>query len=495
MIENNPDIAGLSHEALVELVQLLDEQEKAHEEDKIGLYKPHPGQEAFHRSKAKIRLIVTGNRFGKTTAAVMEAIWLALGIHPYHKIQVPNRGKLYAESYSSFMESMVYKFQEWLPQKYLDKKKPITKNPLGQITGYNFANGSTIRIGTYDQQEGKAESSNWHYVGFDEPPTRQLYVANLRGVIDFGGLMWFSMTPLSEPWIFDELYEPGLQHAKKYIEVFEGDSRDNPHLDKESLQIFMDELTPAEFDVRVKGKFKKLQGLVIDTYDPFISDIDPFEIDERFVLYEGIDPHPSKPNAALWKAVDPDGFRYSVAELWFDGGIYDFGLEIAAARQELCKHGARLVDSVADTSLNQKDMAFKINQRDELCRALRESGELVTPVMVNKTQGLFASIQKLKDMFRPVILNSETPEIKRPHEYLFKGQCPRYKWELLHHQWPKEASDSQKPIDKNNDLIACSRYIETRAPKFVTPGQTGIIRRPKDAYRRLTYDERVARNA
>lgn len=495
MNPGNLDTSGLSKEVLVELVTMLEEQEKAHEEDKLDLYKPHAGQKAFHACNAKIRLMVTGNRFGKTTASVFEAIWLALGIHPFHKIRIPNRGKLYCESYATFMESIAIKFEEWLPKKYLDKRKPVTKNPLGQITGYNFANGSMIKVGTYDQKEAKSESSNWHWVGFDEPPSRELYVANLRGVIDFGGLMWFSMTPLSEPWIFDELYEPGLNKSKKYVEVFEGDSRDNPHLDKESLQIFMDELTPQEFDVRVKGKFKKLQGLVIDTYDPFLSDIDPFELDERFVIYEGLDPHPSKPNAALWKAVDPDGFRYAVAELWFDGGIRDFGLEVAATRQELCRKGARLVDSVADTSLNQKDMAFKINQFDEFKRALREMGEEVVPVLVNKAQGLFASIQKLKDVFRPVILNQEQPEVRRPHEYLFKGQCPRYKWELAHHQWPKDPTDTQKPIDKNNDLIACSRYIETRAPKFVTPGQSTFIRRSKDAYRRLTYDERMSRNA
>lgn len=499
-----PNIPGLdtdklSQEEMASLVQLLFEQEKAREGDKLALYAPHagrdgrPGQVHFHQSKAKIRMIITGNRWGKTTAAVVEAIWIALGVHPYnHSIPVPNRGKIYGESYSALQDSVMMKFEEWLPKKYLDPKKPYEKNQLGQITAVNFRNGSKIKFGTYDQQEKKAESSNWHYVAFDEPPPRELYIANLRGLVDFGGIMWFSMTPLSEAWIFDELYEPGLNGTKAYIDVFEGDSYDNPHVPRDALDLFASELTEQEKAVRIHGKFRKLAGLVIDTYDPFLSDIEPFLLDESFVIYEGIDPHPAKPNAALYKAVDRDGSRFAVAEVWFDGGIYDFGIECAIMRRELRKNGARFIESVSDTSLNQKDMMFKINQRQEFNRALMDMGESIMPLMANKKDQLFPTIQKLRDLFRPIQRDPTDVRVLSPTEFLFKGMVPRYKWELAHHQWPKDAQGNQKPMDKMNDMIACSRYIESRAPEFKTPGADKLlVRNRPGAYGRMSFEERM----
>ena len=483
------DLSKMSRYEMERFAKELIEQERAYEDNKLGNYKPHEGQRRFHASNKKVRLIVAGNRFGKTTASFLEAVQIALGIHPSKKIPIPNRGKLYGESYAAIEETFKLKIEEWVPHKFLDPRKPFIKNQLGQLMGVNFANGSLIKFGTYDQEEKKAESSNWNYCAFDEPPPRNIYIANLRGTVDNGGLMWFSMTPLREPWIFDDLYEPGLKGEKPYIEVFEGSSYDNPYLPKEHIDLFAAELSEEEREVRILGKFRKLQGLVIDTYDPFLSDIDPFELDEGFSIYEGIDPHPRKANCALYKAIDKDGFRYSVGEISFDGGIYDFGKKLAQMRKELTGGGAQLIASVADSSLNQKDMMFKINQRDELIRSLREEGEVVFPVVAQKKDWLGPGIQKLRDLFRPVF----HPGLgkKMPMEYLFKSCVPRYKYELGHYQWPKDPLDQAKPIAKHNEFVDASRYIESLAPTYVTPGKQKLfVKCNQGAYSRLNLEDR-----
>lgn len=482
-------IDQIKREDLESLAMHLLEQEQAYDENKLDLYKPHKGQQEFHESNKKIRAIITGNRWGKTTASVMEAVKISLGIHPTKRIPIPNRGKMYAESYSSIMETIYMKIEEWVPKKFLDSRKPFNKNQFGQITRINFYNGSFIQLGTYDQQESKSESSNWHYVGFDEPPPRALYVANLRGCVDFGGLMWFSMTPLKEAWIHDDIYEPGLKGTKPYIQIFQGNSHDNPYLPRESLDLFVSELTEDEKEVRIAGKFCRLLGTVIDTYDPFVSDIDPFPLDDKYVIYEGIDPHPRKANSALWKAIDADGFRFVVAELSCDSGIFEFGKQIAAMRRALSKDGASVIQSVADNSLNQKDMMFKINQRDELCRALRAEGESLLPAMAQKRDWIGPGIQKLRDLYRSVY----HPKLdkKLPMEYLFESCVPRYKWELTHYQWPKEPLDQAKPVAKHNEFIDCNRYIESLAPYYETPGKSSIIRRNVGAYGRLDAGDRA----
>ena len=149
----NIDLGSLSHSELADLARLLSEQESALNDNRLELYQPHAGQLAFHKSRAIIRMLITGNRYGKTTASVIEAIWLALGTHPYHKITVPNRGKMYGESFPTIDETLRLKFEEWLPRKFLSNKKPFVHNQMGHLIGVNFQNGSMIRIGSYDQEE------------------------------------------------------------------------------------------------------------------------------------------------------------------------------------------------------------------------------------------------------------------------------------------------------------------------------------------------------
>src|SRR5450756_1482263 len=41
-------------------------------------YRPHPGQQPFHDSKARFRILAAGRRFGKTQAACYEAVQKAI---------------------------------------------------------------------------------------------------------------------------------------------------------------------------------------------------------------------------------------------------------------------------------------------------------------------------------------------------------------------------------------------------------------------------------
>lgn len=477
--------SGVSREALINAVRFTAQQCRAYDDDKLLYYKPHGFQEEFHKSNHFIRIVLTGNRAGKSTATLVEGGQLALGLHPYHPIPVPNKGKFYGESFGLLNKSLVQKIDEWIPRKYLARVKPFEKNPDGNIIGVNFACGSSFTFGTYDQQVKKAESADYDWVAFDEPPPRDVWIANLRGLIDRGGRAWIAATPLSEAWVLDDLWLPGIQGKKKYIKCISGTTYDNPHLNRKVLEIFAEELTDDEKQVRLYGKFLKLKGLVMETYEPDLSDVDPFILDSSFTLYEGIDPHPGKPNAALWKAIDEDGIRYVVAELKCDKGIYQFGKEVVKVRKRLREHGALFYRSIADTSLNQKDLAFRINQRDEFIRSLQEEGETVFPSNAQKKDWLDAGIAKMKDLYRPVIQVIDGQEVREPMEYVF-ANCTEYKKELTHYQWPKgDLAENAKPIAKYNDLIDCNRYIESIAPEYQTPGNSSFINIYNGAYQKI----------
>jgi len=486
----NEALDRLSHEELADIARILTQQSDAYEEDKLSFYQPHKGQSVFHQADYKVRLLVTGNRFGKSTCTTIETIWLANGLHPYHAIPVPNKGKLYGESFDIINKTLGVKFEQWAPRHLLDKNKPLERNALGHTTAINWANGSRTVFGSYEQHASKSESTDWDYVGFDEPPPRDIWIANFRGIVDRGGRMWIAATPLSEAWVYDELWQPGLSGTKPYVFCMSGSTHDNPHLDQQTLKIFEGELSESERATRIEGQFTRLKGLVYDTFEPYHSLIDPFPLTEEYTLYEGVDPHPGKANAVLWKAISEDGLRFVVAELKADKGIAALGKEIARMRRHLTADGAYLARSIADSSLNQKDMMFKINQKDELTQALRDCGETVFPETAQKRDWLRPGIAKLRDLYRPVLTHLDGKFVKLPTQYVFKT-CEAYRHELMHYQWPKgEILEDTLPVAKNNDLLDCDRYIESIAPKFQTPGQTGIIYQTK-AYQKKNLDERM----
>lgn len=489
------DLERLSQKQLAELALLLQQQEEAYEEGKLDLYRPHPGQLAFHKSDKRIRVVVTGNRWGKTTASVIEATQLCLGIHPYHQLPIPIRGKMYGESFPMIDETLFKKFEEWVPKKFLKKKKPYSFNQRGHLCGVHFTNESEIVINSYDQTEEKAEGSNWHFCAFDEPPPRNLYIANWRGLVDFRGLMWFTATPLSEPWIFDDLWEPGTLGTKKNVACFGGAIHDNIYLTRDAIDDFDSELTEQEREVRIFGKFSKLQGVVLDTYDPRMSDIDPFPLDHKYTLYEGIDPHSGKPHCALWKAIDKTGHRFVVAEVSCPGGLKDFAREIHETRQRLTRGGAHLERSICDTSLNQKDPNFRQNLKDELTNHLRNLGESVFPQNAQKRDWLLPGIFKLKDLYRVVQQEIRGLFVRSPMQFVF-NTCLLYKKNMTHYQWPKvSAQGDPNPIAKFNDYIDCDRYIESIAPEYVTPGQLSLIHNNNLANSRIRDIRKPARDS
>ena len=102
--------------------------------------------------------------------------------------------------------------------------------------------------------------------------------------------------------------------------------------------------------------------------------------------------------------------------------------------------------------------------------------------MVNKRGWLDAGIKKLIDLHRCIDRGGWTS----PTEFLFKGCVTNYRYELLHYQWPDNLSkEIVRPIPKYDEFIDCSRYIESIAPKFRTPGETGLVRTYNGAYNRL----------
>jgi phage terminase large subunit-like protein len=65
--------------------------------------------------------------------------------------------------------------------------------------------GSKLHIRSYDEQASSYEGQDYNFIHWDEPPPRDVWLAAERGKIVTNAPSIYTMTPLKEPWIYDEL--------------------------------------------------------------------------------------------------------------------------------------------------------------------------------------------------------------------------------------------------------------------------------------------------
>ena len=166
---------------------------------KLLLYKPNPKLKPFHDSSSTIRAIFGGNRSGKTTCGGMEFLFHITGQYPdwypkelrYHN---PIKGRIGAKDFQKGVGEVIIPFlEEWLDMTLIKRK---IRNPMGVPIKWILKNGSVFDILTYEQSVDSYEGWKGHIAWFDEPPPRDKYIATLRGLVDYRGRSWLTLTPL-----------------------------------------------------------------------------------------------------------------------------------------------------------------------------------------------------------------------------------------------------------------------------------------------------------
>jgi len=291
---------------------------------------PHKKQDAFHRAHFQIRIASGGNRSGKSTAGINEDVAHALGYRPWLKaddpdykvaVRIPNKGLVCGESFQEQVKKVI------LPKLLGDAEKgvpgalptaqvaDVKRNPQGVITYIRLTNGSEIFLQSYDQDVDLFESADYDWVHFDEPPPRSIWVAVQRGLTDRMSPCWLTMTPLKEPWLYDDVYK------REDCKVLYFDIEDNLNygLSRQGIDQFAASLTDDEKEARLRGRFFHLTGLVYKTYGTIHrlkrSLVLPRGIPRHFSTWMHIDCHPRKPHCAVWLTIGPDRRKIICGEL------------------------------------------------------------------------------------------------------------------------------------------------------------------------------------
>lgn len=309
--------------------------------------RPNPPQqellEAWGIQHFKVFTFTGGNRLGKTTIGTIIGICTMAGkwlwdnrrIHFQHKM--PRKVRYIGQDWEKHIRGVVVPaLKKWWPEK---RERKVRKNQHG-VEAYweDISTGSTLEIMSNKQDVDIHEGWDGDLIIYDEPPKRDIRIANARGLIDRQGRELFTATLLKEAWIDTEVIKAKLEDGRPDPSVFNvhGETYDNVGygLTVEGVKEFEKKLKPEEKEARIKGIPSYMSGLILKNFKAQKHVIAPFRIPVNWIVDVAIDTHPRKKQAVLFIATDERNFRYIFFEKWDFGSGKDIADWIIRAKKK-----------------------------------------------------------------------------------------------------------------------------------------------------------------
>jgi hypothetical protein len=241
---------------------------------------------------------------------------------------------------------------------------------------------------------------DYHIVVHDEPPPLAIWRENEARTMRVAGRILLSMTWPDDPsipvdWIFDEVYEPGLDAKRKDIEWINLYSTANPHLKQDAVELqsksWTDEMRrvriygqPIRFSNRVhplftdqtqhwcytcgKTTIPEANPRAVTQYDTLLcaacgganvvafNHVREFDVADKWPVVWVIDPHPRKPHMGLWVMVDPSDDWWVVDEFAVDGDPTDVRKLVDEIE---IRHGLQVATRLMDPNMGASPSSSK----------------------------------------------------------------------------------------------------------------------------------------
>jgi hypothetical protein len=408
---------------------------------------------------------IVGNS-GKTEAGAVEAYWFMSGTHPHKKdIPIPNVGRILAESLEHFENDILPKFKRWAPN--FAAWKPI-KGHQGKIAGYELPNGSVFHVFTFQQEYGKLEGTNFYWCWANEPPPQSHVNASLRGLVDQGGYFWFTLTPLSEPYLYNEFYLPAVTGKRNDIGIHTASIHDNPWLDDAGKSLLLANIDADERLSRELGQFKHLIGRVFKDFDPNQHVIPKKEHPDwpgTWPVTIGIDPHLRKQHVAVILGWSRKGWYIALDEIATSKDLEEFGWEIVRTVREA---GYEVSSICADSIVSQPDMVRRdIEPKQVLDQIFFEAGlpRITIASKRDTNYGFRAEMKRLlKSQLWPI------GNLEGPGFYVM-DTCPGLIKDFMNYTYreskrPEISGPSEEPIKRWDDYLDALKYAFLADPSF-----------------------------
>lgn len=267
----------------------------------VGL---HPGQWKAIQSDAKVVAMVSGSGSGKTFTGPK---WL------YKEIS-ENPGEdwmIAAPTFNLLEDAALDEFWKFFKDTDLEGDDRGIRNKKR----YDLPDGGRVYYRSTDRP-GSLEAKHVKGIWADEAGqmTREVWHTLRRRIGQVDGRILLTTTPYSINWlkheVFDEAFVEVLDAEGSVIEEKEGNRSDtyhviqfpsilNPNYSKEEYEEMKDDLTKEEFDMFMKGKFTRMQGLVYPNFMEVVVDRDLYTPTESDSKIGAIDPGMSDPFGIL----------------------------------------------------------------------------------------------------------------------------------------------------------------------------------------------------
>lgn len=276
---------------------------------------------------------------GKTTVEVWLALSVLFGEYLWDgtKLTFPHNGarrvRIVGQDWEKHIKTVIEPaLVKWCPK---SRKFDVKKNNQGiKAFWVDLKTGSTLELMSNNQESDLFEGWDGDAVFYDEPPKRDIRVANARGLVDRRGREMFCMTLLKEAWVDREVIKARLEDGRPDNTVFNVHATiwDNVGygIDEEGIEQFSKTLRPEEKEARLWGKPSYMSGLIYPQFrrEVHIKHKPQKGIPLDWITDIAIDFHPSKPWAVLFRAVDSRNFHYCIDEIWENGSWKYIGEEI-----------------------------------------------------------------------------------------------------------------------------------------------------------------------
>lgn len=322
------DVKGVGDvKALLQLAKELEQKEKFDRRNPIYFIKFNKGQAKFFDADVdgelpKRLIYVASNKNGKTLAAVLRGICLAVGEHPFlpedhplkytkDRIPVPNVGLVIGERLTQHIDKkLAPEYLKFIPD--ICEAEP-KKNPQGIITRITLHKdlhgnplGSVIYFRSFIEEVSTYEGLDNHWISLDEPPPQDLWVAVERGLVAFNGILFMTMTSLKEPWVKDvadtSVDYGGTDRNLRVVEggtIWENSIENGGFLTQEAIDEFVKIVPPEERRTRLYGDWMSSGTTIYGVFQdktPWV--IPAFNVPKHWTRIEALDP--SDARATQW---------------------------------------------------------------------------------------------------------------------------------------------------------------------------------------------------
>lgn len=315
-------MSQLTSEEKRELAKLLAERDKRIRENQLRQYNPYPFQKKFHKNGKthSQRLLMAGNRVGKTRCAAYEVAMHATGQYPdwwkglrfTRPVRIIAAGQRTERTRDIVQKELLGPPADptalgtgAIPKACIvdTTRKPGIPNAVASVVVKHKSGGnSIINIQSYEAGKEAWMGDSAHFVWLDEEPPSEIFSQALRAIVDVAGNLILTFTPENG---LTDIVRRFLMDKQKHQFVMHATWDDAPHITAKVKREMLASMSPHERDMRMKGIPTIGSGLVFPVREEDIT-CDGFEVPPYWRRISGIDFGYDHPTAWVSVAHDPE---------------------------------------------------------------------------------------------------------------------------------------------------------------------------------------------